>query len=474
MLVCVILAVALRLVLIFFNWPFTDSDEGNMGLLALHVAFQGDYPAFFYGASYMGPIEGYLAAPLFYFFGSSLFLLRLPLVFFFAVFLLAMYYLLLLLYRDRKFALTMVVLLGLGSPDVLFLQLRASGEYPEIEMFAALMCLLALWLALSAARGEQAIRWKRLAISILLGLIIGVALWVDLLIAPFVIAVGVLLVWFCWRELVRWPGLGLLGGMITGAFPLLYYNVTAPWSQNSWFVFLNLEAFERARMLTAHLTWVSQLSGTFLVSLPMATSGAIDCPLTAMPPTGSPSLNTLPCLLFQGGWSVLYLVLWFLAVFLAGYALWKYVGRKRIEKEADLSLEEQQERIRLVGRLGLLFSAGLTLVLYLRSPSSAAAPANAFRYLTCLLLVFPVLLRPLWQGLRKRKNTVNWWVKAVLLLVVMLTLAGGMVKTLGQIPSARVNEQKNEEVVSGLLKLGASRIYSDYWTCNLLIFQDHL
>src|SRR5271165_3908505 len=87
MLVCVAGAALLRLVLIYFNWPYTDSDEGNMGLLALHVAFQGDHPIWFYGGNYLGPLEGYLAAPLFRLFGSSLFLLRLPLVLFFVIFL---------------------------------------------------------------------------------------------------------------------------------------------------------------------------------------------------------------------------------------------------------------------------------------------------------------------------------------------------------------------------------------------------
>src|SRR5215469_11687503 len=87
MLICIALATLLRLVLIACAWPFTESDEGNMGIVALHVAFQGDHPVFFYGAPYMGPLEGYAAAPLFRLFGASLFTLRLPLVFFFALFL---------------------------------------------------------------------------------------------------------------------------------------------------------------------------------------------------------------------------------------------------------------------------------------------------------------------------------------------------------------------------------------------------
>ena len=42
-------AILARLVLIYFNWPVTNSDEGNMGLLAMHVAYRGELPIFFYG-----------------------------------------------------------------------------------------------------------------------------------------------------------------------------------------------------------------------------------------------------------------------------------------------------------------------------------------------------------------------------------------------------------------------------------------
>ena len=51
----VVAATLARFILIYFNWPTTNSDEGNMGLVALHIAYQGDHPTFFYGLPYMGP-----------------------------------------------------------------------------------------------------------------------------------------------------------------------------------------------------------------------------------------------------------------------------------------------------------------------------------------------------------------------------------------------------------------------------------
>ena len=473
-LACIAVAALLRLMLIYFNWPYTDSDEGNMGLLALHVAFQGGHPIFFYGGNYLGPLEGYAAVPLFWLFGSSLFALRLPLVLFFTLFLLSMYSLVRLLYQDRRFALATVILLGLGSPDVLFLQLRASGEYPEIEMFAAFMCLLAVWLALTSRRptpgpGE---RWRRLALYGLLGLVVGTALWVDLLVAPFVLAVGLLLAFFCWRELLRWSWLSLLAGFIVGAFPLLYYNLTASWSQNSWFVFRHLSDAAAAQMVALHLTRADQLSGTFFIALPMATGGAWNCPMSAMPPSGSPTPATLPCVLFQGAWSAGYLLLLVLAAALAVLAIWRLARRGRAHPSVGEAStpDTRQEIIRHAGQLAVLASAGLTLLLYALSPAPASVPDTSFRYLTCLLLALPVLLWPLWRGLHMRRPAARWWLRAALLLLVVATLTAGTVRTLAQMPATQDRYEVQQKLVQDLQQVGATRLYSDYWTCNILIF----
>ncbi len=482
----VAIATLLRCALIYFNWPFTDSDEGNMGVLALHVANQGAHPLFFYGGNYLGPLEGYAAAPLFRLFGSSLFTLRLPLVLCFALFLLSMYYLLCLLYCSAKFALATVILLGLGSPDVFFLQLRASGEYPEIEMFAALMCLLATWLALSACRpdaepGRQS--WRRDLIYGLLGLIIGLALWVDLLILPFVAGVGLLLLFFCRRELLRWSGLSLLLGLILGVLPLIYYNLNAAWQQNSLFVLMGIDHGGAAEMLVRHLTWLNQLSGTMIIALPMATGGSLHCPLSAIPPVGSPSSSTLPCVLFQAGWGSGYLILWFSALGLAALAVWRYLRRARSGIPAgNVFIEERQQAIRQGARLMLLGSAGLTLLLYAISPSSAIFPDTSFRYLTCLLLVIPALFWPVWQGLEdvrglhlfrsplNLRTRANLLLRGGLLVLLAATFVWGTLSTLRELPTTMAVHQQQETLVQDLLRVGATRVYSDYWTCNILTF----
>jgi 4-amino-4-deoxy-L-arabinose transferase-like glycosyltransferase len=445
-----------------------------MGLLALHVAFQGDHPIFFYGGNYLGPLEGYAAAPLFRLFGSSLFLLRLPLVLFFTLFLLSMFFLVRLLYQDRRFALASVILLGLGSPDVLFLQLRASGEYPEIEACAALMCLLAVWLALTSQRFMQdpgrSRLWGRSACYGLLGLVVGVALWVDLLVIPFVLASGLLLVFFCRRELLRWSWLSLLVGLIVGALPLIFYNLTAPWSQNSLVVFLHLKDAAAAQMVAWHLSWVNQLSGSFFVALPMATSGAWNCPLSVFPPSGSPEPATLPCLLFQGGWSAGYLCLLVLAVVSAVQVIRRLSHRRLSPSTGQVPAEVNGEIIRCAGQLALPGSAGLTLLLYTLSPASASVPDTSFRYLTCLLLALPVLLWPVWHGWQTRRPGVGRYCQAALFLLVAATLTAGLGRTLLQVSATQARYQDQQRLVQNLQQVGATRLYSDYWTCNILIF----
>src|SRR5260370_9245609 len=110
----ILIATLLGFLLISQGWPQTDSDESTMGLMALHIAYRGEHPVFFYGQSYMGSLEAYIAAPLFHLFGPSTFSLRLGLVFIFALFLITMFLLASLPYTT-KLALCTPLFLSLGS-----------------------------------------------------------------------------------------------------------------------------------------------------------------------------------------------------------------------------------------------------------------------------------------------------------------------------------------------------------------------
>jgi hypothetical protein len=476
--ICTLIAAATlaRFILIYFNWPVTNSDEGNMGLIALHIAYQGDHPTFFYGLPYMGPLEGYITAPLFRLLGPSLFTLRLGLLPLFTLFLICMYYLTRLLY-SRRLALFIVVLFGLGSTDVITHQLKAVGEYPEIELFAALISLLAAWLALSHppsdAHPATWLKWRRILVYGLLGLIIGLALWVDFLILPFVATAGLLLFLFCRREPFSWSGLSLLLGTIIGAFPLIYYNLTAPPGENSWKTLLLLHQAHGVGGVTQRVSLLKQLFSTIMIGLPLTTGANPRCSGTTLASFGSPTSSMLPCEIFHGGWSMGFLVLWTSATFLATAFIWQ---QRRQGSARNWSLEQRQDVILQCCRLMLLISAGLTIVLYVASPLAALYPFTAFRYLTCVLIAAPAVLWPLWMGIRKleiapiMRAKAMFILKASILLFIGVTFLLGTVRTFQEIPAAQAAYDSEDTLVQDLLNYGAKHIYSDYWTCNRLIF----
>ncbi len=46
----------------------------------------------------------------------------------------------------------------------------------------------------------------------------------------------------------------------------------------------------------------------------------------------------------------------------------------------------------------------------------------------------------------------------------------GSIDTFALIPSVQAHNQQQRALVQDLLRLGATRIYADYWTCDLVIF----
>src|SRR5207247_2455482 len=150
----ILFAIVLRIILIVQGWPATDSDEGTLGLMARHIAYRGEYPIFFYGQGYMGSFEAYLAAILFHLFGPSLFVLEL---------------------------------------------------------------LIATWLALSYNRDiSNRERWRRLVVYGFWGFLVGFSIWTDLLVIPFALTSGLLLVAFCWREWRTWAPLCVIVCFLLG------------------------------------------------------------------------------------------------------------------------------------------------------------------------------------------------------------------------------------------------------------------
>jgi hypothetical protein len=418
-------AVAFRAVLIAVGVPPTNSDEATMGLAAVHVAAGHDQPVWFYGQAYMGTLEAYLAAPFVALFGPHTAVLRLPLLPLYAAFLLLMFGLTRALFSTGLAWFT-VALLALGADRVVKNELIAAGGYPEILPAAALLFLLAWWLA--RTRGEAGP--KRLAAFAAWGLTAGLCLWVDWLVLPYVGAAAVVLVAGCGRELLRRAGLVLAGAVVLGAAPALVYNLTAPPGRDSLTVFAQLSS-------SGHAGLGTHLYGGVVLGIPFATGLC------------GPSHCAAPVL----GWGVVYLVLLAVAVGMAVAGVRRSTGPARVAH---------------VARLALLGGAALTIVAYVRSGSPVQDPVESARYLHCLLVSTPAVLWPVWRlaGMARRAR----WVGAAVLAALLVGALAATVALVAHVPAYARLGADQRDLIAALDRLGANRIYSDYWTCGRITF----
>ncbi len=216
------LGAALRLWLLSRDVPTLDSDESMVGLMALHI-LRGDWTVFLWGQEYMGSLEAILIAPFLWIFGPSALALRLAPMLLGLGFVATVYYFCARLI-SRTTGLLAAAFLALGPPFFVVLSVRAYGGYVETLLFGNLLLLLAL-------RGPAPAGWKtggtlrpRL-LAWLFGLVAGLALWTDMLIAPYLLAAAVIFWWQRRRDLLRGNGLLLVAGLLLGAAPAILYNI---------------------------------------------------------------------------------------------------------------------------------------------------------------------------------------------------------------------------------------------------------
>lgn len=470
--VMLLFALALRLWLFALDWPLTNSDEGNMGILAFNIAFKGEHPIFYYGQSYMGPAEGYLAAILFHLFGSSLFVLRVSLLPFFVLFFICMYSLTRILHT-KKYALFSMLFFAFSGSTVLSWQLKAIGGYPEIGFYATAICLIVVWLALSSpSETPRHFDVFRIIIYGVLGLIIGIAMWVDLLILPFVCLGFLFLLLFCRREVFSFPGLSLLLGLCVGLLPLIIYNLHASYDQNS---IVELLALQRGvsgppRPFLAHVV------GAVGMGLPAILSYSPACGQETFPLFGK---TDLACGLVESAWGVGYLILCAVVVGMSLSVVWKTwknrAGSSLLAPE--WTFEQRQVLIRACAHLMIIVCSLGTLLLYLLSATSANDPGPTNRYLMSIVISIPTVLWPLWNGIRPWSVSANWRKItgqvirfSLLTLVVVMFVYGTCLIFIDQAPHAQQTYHDQIDVVDHLEALKENYVYAEYWTCADLIF----
>ncbi len=503
-------ATGLRILLIALNWPPTNSDEGVMGIIAMHIAYHGERPLMFYGQDYMGTIEAYIAALFFHLFGGpSLFALRLGVVLMVACFFIVMYLLTSLLF-SKKLALVTLALLSVGSIAYLTRQTLATGGSAETLLFGSLSLLLTAWLALTYRRGAP---WRtklfRGEIYFILGLIVGLAIWSDLVVAPILAVAGLLLLLFCWRDLLFGNLPVILLGILIGFLPSLMYSMQH--HLNPLVTLISLFHGLDVHPPTTLPGILQDVYKTIVVSIPTATGNPF-CPVQELTFLSDNTPRTAMCETIRGVWGVGYLVLLGLALVIAFIGLWQL--RARLRSETELSaIERRGLLVRSVARLLMLLGGLAVIFAFAISAAPVWWPAFHARYLITLLIILPAVIEPLWNavinmrardaavvnrnglvggdglggddglvngddGLVNRAPTswVGGWkgVRGIAaggaLVIGAFVLLIGTFMAFGEVAAAQRATQNYVNLDSRLVSLGIKHVKSDYWSCYNITF----
>jgi hypothetical protein len=425
---------------------------------------------------------------------------------FFALFLVNMYLLTSLLYT-KKLALITLILLSLGSSIILDTELVALGGYSELLFFGSLSMLLASWLAISYDHYSSPRRnLRRLFTYACWGLVGGLGFWTDFLMVVFILLSGLLLLLFCWKELFTGAALFLVLGLVIGAFPLIVYNLHAQPGQDTLAVLRYLHNNGSLQLAQLHIDAIMpislQLRGTLLTTLPAAIGGTPFCfdAYTHFRLSGYLGPEKVSCSIVPSNlsliaialvWSLGFLLIWSISTFQTLRHLWRL--RKRTLGQS-WTTSEKQAITRDVARLMLLCSAALTLFLFVSSPISAAYPLDS-RYLIGLLISTPALISSLWgladdfgstfQHVHSAKNdrsrhtrfpsainkvTGKFVLRRGILLLIGILLLLGTMNAFIEIPTVQAYYQQQDALIHDLTGMKITRIYSDYWTCDSIVF----
>ncbi|MBE1492009.1 glycosyltransferase family protein [Plantactinospora soyae] len=420
--------------------PRTNSDEALIGLMATDIAEGAAAPAFLYGQHYMGAAEAWLAAPVVWLVGPSVPALRLPTTVAYLVFAVLLYRLTARLYSPW-FAVLVTGLLAVGSDRVVKDQLIANGFAWIVPGCAAL-----LWGALrladppgrdnrrsAGAVGPAGLRFAGFAGW---GLVAGLVVWTDWLAAPYLLGAFALLVAGCRRDLLGRAGLLVGAGFLVGVAPQLLHDLTSPLADNSTLAYLRM-AFGQDPPGEPPGA-LARLHGGLMIGVPMRMGlcGPGSCaPLAQL--CGPVIVGLLIGVVSRGAWTA------------------RTPGARTA---------------RTAGRLALAVPGLLTIGLYAASSPAGATPTESVRYLCCLVISLPAVLWPLWSLARRTGRVRSAWpARAAIAILAAAAGAAGLAvgSTVDGHRQAAVDERA---LIAELDRRGIDRLYTDYWTCQRLMF----
>jgi hypothetical protein len=142
------------------------------------------------------------------------------------------------------------------------------------------------------------------------------------------------------------------------------------------------------------------------------------------------------------------------------------------------AIDQQRVLVRYTARLLLLGAAVLAICVYTVSSGPVDQPGFHARYLVSLLIATPALIFPLWNAAIKLRPVQTferikvYACRGILTLVWLLLLIGTII-AFSEVPAAKAADQQRQDLIHNLVRIGATRFYTEYWTCYNLIFASH-
>ena len=219
----IMLGVAVRIYAAICFQHSINSDIGINALMVRHIAPGRHFPLFFYGQSYMGTIEAWLAAPFYLVMGHGM----LPVLLGSAATAALSQWFLYRWVRDmagRSAAVAALALYVFGSPALFYYNIFLG--YPALLIFGLICCSLSVRVVSELDDASSA--WSVIRRIFVPGLAAGIGWWCNNMIVVFFPAC--LFVLLAGSRLKHLPLMGFAGaaGFLIGGSPWLYKAVTDP------------------------------------------------------------------------------------------------------------------------------------------------------------------------------------------------------------------------------------------------------
>lgn len=491
-----------------------------MGLMARDILYHNKFVVMYYGQDYMGSLQAWLGAIFFNMFGPTVFALRLGVVLELVFFLVAMYLLSCLLY-SRPVGVISLLILSLGSSQMLFYHVFAGGGPNEVLLFGTLLSLLAAHLALTTRIPLKNTRQRhcRYAGFALWGLLAGLALWSDPLVLPFVLMPGSLILVCCWHEYKSLAPLLITLCFLIGFSPYIIFFATIPREhvknriipfssqlqlvtthekistvplpplppvskQSQRLIHSTAQAsatqyyYGDNNQIVLPPTLMRQLLGLMVVALPLHSGAMVLCPISShevWPLSWKSSAYALQCSAFHAAWGLANILLWGIAVWLAIH--WLLVYRRQVHQHTFVDGSMRDQATIHAARLMILAAAGLGLLVYGASITPALVPWTSSRYLIALHIATPGLIIALWDLMNTLKRHQLFLrglalvVRYATLAIVLGVLIQGTFATLSGLDGTQRHNMQEARLITQLENQGIHRFYTDYWTCDRLAFE---